>query len=476
MATKIDAGKCIELFIKYKNLMFTLIDEMDQSEANYGVNLHLYTSECRKLIKLLEKSDSAEAKRLSYAFDITNLQHNGLIVGVDKNHSSNKITFQTFFIDLFRHLDNKRVKSLSNSDYETIRIDFLALLEKFKTIPLSNDNAEFTETYETLTQKLTDTLVLIKRNTDSLDGSAKRLSEFIDKVDNNSFNANSNPAIQKLEELANLYERKVIPSIEFLNPNQLIEGNNTFVRIIREIEDLFADKFPKLATYIQYRHTAISSYHKDIKEIQRTLLSYYKRHKRSRDVFNALENVFNNLKKETYQLHDGKMIHNQIPLSDLNSVIIKGNLVKGLKSFSNSFSSKIAWNNEYAVVDLKELVRVHKEKLNQDVSEPKQSSKVKNDDLKNKRLKKQRQLKIIELINGLDTNLAYFDVFDSIHSLLATSIDNYELIDAIHGYRNFIAKEKVKNRLIQSQDKKIVKLSGYKHQYWRRSLQENKAG
>ncbi len=284
MATKIDAGKCIELFIKYKNLMFILIDEMDQSEANYGVNLHLYTSECRKLIKLLEKNDSTEAKRISYAFDITNLQHNGLIVGVDKNHSSNKITFQTFFIDLFRHLDNKRVKSLSNSDYETIRIDFLALLEKFKTIPLSNDNAEFTETYETLTQKLTDTLVLIKRNTDSLDGSAKRLSEFIDKVDNNSFNANSNPAIQKLEELANLYERKVIPSIEFLNPNQPIEGNNTFVRIIRQIEDLFADKFPKLATYIQYRHTAISSYHKDIKEIQRTLLSYYKRHKRSQDV------------------------------------------------------------------------------------------------------------------------------------------------------------------------------------------------
>lgn len=456
--------------------MFILIDEMDQSEANYGVNLHLYNSECRKLIKLLEKNDPTEAKRISYAFEITNLQHNGLIVGVDKNHSSNKITFQTFFIDLFRHLDNKRVKSLSNSDYETIRVDFLALLEKFKTIPLLYENTEFTETYETLTQKLTDTLVLIKRNTDSLDGSAKRLSEFIDKVDNNSFNANSNPAIQKLEELANLYERKVIPSIEFLNANQPIEGNNTFVNIIREIEDLFAEKFPKLATYIQYRHTAISSYHKDIKEIQRTLLSYYKRHKRSRDVFNALESVFNKLKKETYQLHDGKMIHNQIPLSDNNSVIIKGNLLKGLKSFSNSFSSKIAWNDDYAVADLKELVRVHKEKLNQDVSESKQSSKVKNDDLKNNRLKKQRQLKIIELVNGLDTNLAYFDVFDSVHSLLANSIDNYQLIDAIHGYRNFIAKEKVKKRLIQSKEKKVVKLSGYQHQYWRRSLQEDKTG
>lgn len=475
MATKIDAGKCIELFIQYKNIMFTLIDEMDQSEANYGINLHLYTSECRKLIKLLEKSDSAEAKRISYAFDISNLEHNGLIVGVDKNRNSNKITFQTFFIDLFRHLDNKRVKSLSNSDYETIRIDFLVLLDKFKTIPLSNDNTEFTEAYETLTQKLTDTLVLIKRNTDSLDGSAKRLSEFIDKVDSKLSNSNSNPAIQKLEELANLYERKVIPSIEFLNPNQLIEGNNTFVRIIREIEDLFADKFPKLATYIQYRHTAISSYHKDIKEIQRTLLSYYKRHKRSRDVFNALENVFNKLKKETYQLHDGKMINNQIPLSDLNSVIIRGNALKGLKSYSNSFSSKIAWNDEYSVADLKEIVRVHKEKLNQDLSKPKQTSTIKNDDLKSKRLKKQKQLRIIKLINSLNVNSEYFDVFDAIHSLLVTSLDDYELIDSIHGYRNFIAKEKVKNRLIQSQDKKIITLSGYEHQYWRRSLKENKA-
>jgi len=474
VATKIDAGKCIELFIKYKDVMFTLIDEMDSSEANYGINLHLYTNECRKLIKLLESVDPADAKRISFAFDISNLQHNGLIVGLDKNHNSNKITFQTFFIDLFRHLDNKRVKSLSNSDYETIRIDFLALLEKFKSIPLSYDNYEFTETYETLTQKLTDTLVLIKRNTDSLDGSAKRLSEFIDNVDRKSLNSNANPAIQKLEELANLYERKVIPSIEFLNPNQPIEGNNTFVRIIREIEDLFADKFPKLATYIQYRHTAISSYHKDIKEIQRTLLSYYKRHKRSRDVFNALENVFNKLKAETYQLHDGRMIHNQIPLTDANSVIVKGNLLRGLKSFSNSFSSKIAWNDDYSVANLKELVRVHKEKLNQEVNKPKSSSKVKNDDLKNTRLKKQRQLKIINLVNSLNVDLVYYDVFDSIHALLATSIDDYELIDSIHGYRNFIAKQKVKNRLIQSQDKKVIILNGYEHQYWRRSLQESK--
>lgn len=475
MATKIDAGKCIELFIKYKDLMFTLIDDMDSSEANYGINLHLYTSECRKLIKVLESVESADAKRVSFAFDINNLQHNGLIVGVDKNHRSNKITFQTFFIDLFRHLDNKRVKSLSNSDYEAIRIDFLALLEIFKSIPLSHDNSEFTETYETLTQKLTDTLVLIKRNTDSLDGSAKRLSEFIDNVDNESSNSNTNPAIQKLEELANLYERKVIPSVEFLNPNQPIEGNNTFVRIIREIEDLFADNFPKLATYIQYRHSAISSYHKDIKEIQRTLLSYYKRHKRSRDVFNALENVFNKLKTEAYQLHDGRMIHNQIPLTDLNSVIVKGNLLRGLKSFSNSFSSKIAWNDDYSVANLKELVRVHKEKLNQEVSKSKSSSTVRNEDLKNTRIKRQRQLKIIELVNSLDVDLVYFDVFDSIHSLLATSIDDYELIDSIHGYRNFIAKQKVKNRLIQSQDKKVIILNSYEHQYWRRSLQDNKS-
>ena len=66
-------------------------------------------------------------------------------------------------------------------------------------------------------------------------------------------------------------------------------------------------------------------------------------------------------------------------------------------------------------------------------------------------------------------------MFDAIHSLLVTSLDDYELIDSIHGYRNFIAKEKVKNRLIQSQDKKIITLSGYEHQYWRRSLKENKA-
>ncbi|MEY8216472.1 MAG: hypothetical protein RPR97_18555, partial [Colwellia sp.] len=80
MATKIDVGKCIELFIKYKDVMFTLIDEMDKSEANYGINFHLYTSECRKLIKLLESVDPADAKRITFAFDINNLQHNGLIV------------------------------------------------------------------------------------------------------------------------------------------------------------------------------------------------------------------------------------------------------------------------------------------------------------------------------------------------------------------------------------------------------------
>ncbi|GLX86995.1 hypothetical protein tloyanaT_32480 [Thalassotalea loyana] len=472
MTAKIDAGKCIELFIKYKDVVFTLIDEMDFSEANYGVNLDLYNYECRKLIKLVGKVDPADAKRLAIAFEIDNLRHNGLIVGVDKKPNANKITFQTFFIDLFRHLDNKRVKSLSNSDYETIRVEFLSLLETFKRISITNESNEFTEAYETLTQKLTDTLVLIKRNTDSLRGSAARLSEYIDKLDNDKAEPHSNPAIQKLEELTKLYERKVIPSIEFLNPNQPMEGGNTFVRLIRQIEDLLNEQQPKLAAYIQYRHIAITSYHKDIKEIQRALLSYYKRHKRSRDIFNAIEITFNKLKSESYQLHDGKMINNKIPLSNVDSVIIKNNKLHGIKSFSNSFNAKICWDEENSISDLKELIRVFKENRALETVNKSITPSIKNEDLAEKRDKKRRQIRIVQLVNSLEMDVSYYDIFESIHHLLSNSIDDYQLIDGIHGYRSFMAKPDIKRRLNQTRDGVAVKYGNYEYRYWRRSLEQ----
>lgn len=471
----IDAANTISLFLKHKAIVFELIDHMDERADNYGIDLTRYHSTFRRYISKLKsnKEESTEAERLQIAFDINNLQQNGLIVSVDKN-VANQITFQPFFIDMFRHFDNKRLKSLSNAEYEGIRTNFVRLCDELRQTEIHSLNENFNELYSNINTALSDTLALIKRNTDALKGSATRLAEYIDNIDSDG-SAHNHGSLEKLEELAKLYERKVIPSLEFLNPEQRLAKQATFGKVLAEIEDMLLARYPERSASIQYRHAEISGYYKDIKVVENTLLAYYKRHKRSREVFNAMETLFNALSKETQECHDDRLNSNYIQLSlevGKQSIMLQNNSLIGLKSHGQLSSSKIGWKTNYAVSDLKESVRVYKESQGQD-EELKVIKNIKNiDELIKKRDKNKRKASLIQAVNCLDTDIYIDDVFAFLHRTLKDSVDNYQLIDALHGYRHFSNKLEVKKRLQQTNEFKIVSYQGKTHHYWRRTLKE----
>jgi hypothetical protein len=472
---RVDAANTISLLLAHKDVVFDLIDHMDEKTDSYGIDLTRYNSTFRRYINKLKasKTERTEAERLQIAFEIENLQQNGLIVSVDKNEA-NQITFQPFFIDMFRHFDNKRIKSLSNAEYEGIRTNFVRLCDELHQTEIHSNNENFNELYSNINSALSETLSLIKRNTDALKGSATRLAEYIDNIDLDESLHNSG-ALEKLEELAKLYERKVIPSLEFLNPEQRLVKQATFGKVLEDIEDQLIDKYPERSASIQYRHAEISGYYKDIKVVENTLLAYYKRHKRSRHVFNAMETLFNKLSAEALECHDGKLNKNYISLSldeGKQSVSLQNNLLIGLKSNSQSSGTKIGWQSRFAVSDLKEAVRVYKEEIGQAEEVKVLKKQDRSNSLARKREENKRKAELIRVVNQLEKHVLVDDLFEYLHKTLKNHFDDYQLIDAMHGYRHFSNKPAVKNRLLQTTDYRTIAYQGKVHQYWRRTLKE----
>ena len=455
--------------------MFSLIEYMDKATDNYGIDLTLYNKTFRYHIQSLSKDNPEVAKRLENAFDIENLQRNGLIVTVDKNEA-NQITFQPFLIDMFRHFDNKLIKSLSNAEYEGIRTNFARIDEQLSRTEINDKNDTFNELFSNLNTLLSDTLSLIKRNTDALTGSAERLSDYIDQVDTGT-DLDNDSALNKLNELANLYERKVIPSLQFLNTDQRIAKQGTFGKLLRSIEDTLLAKYPKRAASIQYRHAEILSYYKDIKEVERTLLTYYKRHKRSREVFNVMESMFNELRDESIACHDGRLNHNHIPLvlnEKVTSVVLLANPLIGLKSINSTFGTKIQWCEHYAVEDLKEKVRSHMEMSGLESSTGIKDVAVNHGKLKSERAENRRKDRLYKLINSLVSIDGTPDIFKYVHEHLKNNLNDHSLVDALHGYRHFIGKPAVASKIKQTQEQIVIEHKGYKHVYWRRELKAAK--
>jgi len=129
------------LLIEHKDMMFQLIDYMDQNRRKDIPTQVFINSMLAKLDGLTSKK---EVDRLREAFDLDNLIKTGIIF--EANKSRGTIALQPAVLDIFRLFDKERVRGLSSADLENIRVQLEKKIKKKKLSKLKKNNKKVQRT------------------------------------------------------------------------------------------------------------------------------------------------------------------------------------------------------------------------------------------------------------------------------------------------------------------------------------------
>jgi len=236
------------LLIEHKDMMFRLIDYMDQNQRK-DLPTQVFFNSIR--IKLDSMGSKKETERLNDAFDLGNLIKTGLISEFNKSRGT--IAFQPAVLDIFRLFDKERVRGLRSADLENIRIQLENAYQQLEALSFASDNLAFLEQHDHLFDLLRRINSQIQNNTDHLQHEADRLSK---RLDHNQTLLSVDESRQHREMLAlvkRIYDREIIPTLEFLNTREYSKTKAPLT-VIDEITRLYDSRgYEDDSYYLKFR-------------------------------------------------------------------------------------------------------------------------------------------------------------------------------------------------------------------------------
>lgn len=336
------------LLIEHKDLMFNFIDYMDHNQRK-DIPEQVFTHSMRaKLAAIFKKSES---ERLKDAFDRDNLIKAGIISEFNKSRGT--LAFQPAVIEIFRLFDKERVRGLRSAELENIRVQLDNALQQHLSISFSTDNAAFFEQRDHLFDLLRLINSQIQNNTEHLQHEADRLSKRLDHDQAVLTLQESQQVRDMLVQVKKIYDREIIPILEFLNTREYSKVKAPLI-LIDEISDLYAMRsLEDDSYYIDQYKLSILSHYKAVEKVKQTLQRYLHQERRHRLTYNAIEKAYLNLQQHAQSTFTENLKELYIFKSlDQNELYFKG-----LKTHATAQVANIEWHerdqlmyfNEYLI-------------------------------------------------------------------------------------------------------------------------------
>ncbi|NIC38680.1 hypothetical protein HBJ58_18580 [Halomonas desiderata] len=266
----ISADRILIQLIEHREIFLGIVDYVAQHDGSTEIPLGLYREMVRRAMAsplvVNAANPRAERRRLQDTFDLHNMQRSRLVIRVDQ--SRNMLTFAPFVLDMLRHFDASRLRGLSQTELEALRTD---LNDSLTAITSSLDPDNFQEALRLLRRRISNTLAQVQESVAALQTQASHLSEQVEGQD--MANLEEAVSIRKaLSEINRIYQRYILPALEFLDPKTPLKGVPA-VTAIRLIGDHFlTSEMPELATEMHLAAGAIQSYVNDIDAIRRSVV------------------------------------------------------------------------------------------------------------------------------------------------------------------------------------------------------------
>lgn len=337
------------------NIMFNVIKQMDRHNERF-------ISEAVVALTVLEdikNLDKKEQQRFKLAFATENLANSHIVADQDQFENVNRLMFQESVLSIFRLCETSLYQELTDSKLKSELASFWHIQSKLQATNCSFNalDPDYTELVEELLQKLGSLLDLLKRNLvrmQNINSDLEQLSidvskEGIDFVEYRQ---------KLLDDVTRLYERHILPTQRFVNPDvRLVDGDN-LLATINSIKVLF-DSHSKheLSDQIFRYSLSFSNIINPLKDVSNQINGFIRKTQKSLTQFNAMEWHFERFKQKYEETLDGRVNRTKIDSSFAKETPFMNNVKriprpKGLKIENNeSYFHNIFTDLTYRIED-----------------------------------------------------------------------------------------------------------------------------
>lgn len=435
-----NAQNTVVIIFQHVDIFFTMLDHYaGNSKTVVGFQIAAYESVIESYLNKKELSKQ-DGQRIRTALSIKNMNECCLLSFVDDQRG--QFALQRSLLQTIQNLDSKRIRELGQPDLDNIYEQIRRLYDFFipKAGIYEREDLDFRENLAALMDVLHETLNKIDHNVRALEGSSKRLSEILDSHDFNQMVMNDRVR-NALQEVIRISKRNIRPTLVFLNEKIMAAGTSA-MQLIREIRESFA----KTGFHIEYANIAtiemkLLSYAEVIGDTRRRMNRYVEMDRKQRELYNNIEQRFNELYALVVSRLDSKLTGKKVPSDD--PIFEPARAFRGLVNWTSS-------NLTGAQIELPEYAGdqyVHEYIRNQlnradAINSSKRTPGKDPLSAKERFEKTQRIQRIKQAMDGFDIHGALDDLYLAIHQHLVTSLTNYELkdlFDALH----FVANNKL---------------------------------
>lgn len=416
------------LLIENKNIMFRLIDYMDQNQRKDLPAEVFFNSIHAQLASMGSKK---ETDRLNDAFELGNLIKTGIVSEFNKSRGT--IAFQPAVLDIFRLFDKERVRGLRSADLENIRIQLENAYRQLETLSFADDNIAFLEQHDHLFDLLRRVNSQIQNNTAHLQHEADRLSKRLDHDEALLSLDKSRQQREILTQVRKIYDREIIPTLEFLNAREYSKTQAPLT-IIDEIIRLYALRgYEDDSYYIDQYKLSILSHYKAVEKVKQALQRYLHQERRHRLTYDAIEKAYLDLQS---------LAHNTFTENLKDKYIFKAMgsetlYFHGLKTHSGGQEARIEWHDRNHLIYFNEYLIARNARKRSDSSA--EIKTFNNRSLYDPNNVIKRQVK--QWVERLDIEPPIDDLYAFLHHLLMENLQqDYQLPSLLYGVSCFKQK------------------------------------
>ena len=446
------------------NIMFNVIKKMDAQNERF-ISEGAVAFEVLESIKHLDK---LEQQRFKIAYATENLAKSHIVADQDQVDNVSRLMFQESVVSIFRLCETSLYQELTDAKLKAELASFWHIQNKLLSEDCSFNSLDYdyTELVAELFHKLGSLLDLLKRNLvrmQSINSDLEKLSFEVSKdgIDFVEYRQ------KVLDDVTHLYERHILPTQRFVNPDvKLVDGDN-LLATINSIKSLFdAHGKHELSDQVFRYGLSFTNIINPLKDVSNQINGFIRKTQKSLTQFNAMEWHFERFREKYEETLDGRVNRTKIDNSFANDVPFMINVKriprpKGLKIENNSsYFYNIFKDLEYRIQDQLLL-------SNEDIEAEGQAlvSFTSKDRLK-------RAKAIYDLIEKLSLRESK-DVIATLHYRLQSLLPEYHFVDLINAVVHFMKKTLDGKRLIKTNNKAFIQQENKYYVYRIVILQES---
>jgi hypothetical protein len=303
----------LKIMLERPNIMFNVIKKMDRQNERF-------ISEATLALTVLEDIKSLEKKeqqRFKLAFATENLANSHIVADQDQFDNVNRLMFQEAVLSIFRLCETSLYQELTDAKLKSELASFWHIQTKLhaESCSFNTLDPDYTELVEELLQKLGSLLDLLKRNLvrmQNINSDLEQLSIDVSKegIDFSEYRQNL------LDDVTRLYERHILPTQKFVNPDvRLVDGDN-LLATINSIKILFDSHGKHELSDQVFRYSlSFSNIINPLKDVSNQINGFIRKTQKSLTQFNAMEWHFERFKQKYEETLDGRVNRTKVDSS-----------------------------------------------------------------------------------------------------------------------------------------------------------------